>query len=46
MRLKVVGGKVDAGMLRAIADAAERYGSGYVHLTTRQQIEIPVRRIG
>ena len=41
MRLKVVGGRVDAGKLRAIADAAEKYGYGYVHLTSRQQIEIP-----
>ncbi len=41
MRLKVVGGKVDAKTLRMIADASEKYGSGYIHLTTRQQIEIP-----
>lgn len=41
MRLKVVGGRVDTKQLRAIADAAEKYGYGYVHLTTRQQIEIP-----
>jgi len=41
MRLKVVGGRMDAEKLRAIADAAEKYGSGYVHITSRQQIEIP-----
>ena len=41
MRLKVVGGRVDAKKLKAITDAAEKYGSGYVHLTSRQQIEIP-----
>lgn len=41
MRLKVIGGRVDAKKLRAIADAAEKYGYGYVHLTSRQQIEIP-----
>jgi dissimilatory sulfite reductase (desulfoviridin) alpha/beta subunit len=41
MRLKVVGGRVDAKKLRAITDAAEKYGSGYIHLTSRQQIEIP-----
>ncbi len=41
MRLKVVGGRVDAQKLRAIADAAEKYGYGYVHITSRQQIEIP-----
>ena len=41
MRLKVVGGRVDAEKLREIADAAEKYGYGYVHITSRQQIEIP-----
>jgi len=41
MRLKVVGGRVDAEKLREIADAAERYGYGYIHITSRQQIEIP-----
>ncbi len=41
MRLKVVGGMVNANKLRAIADAAEKYGSGYIHLTSRQQIEVP-----
>ncbi len=41
MRLKVVSGNLDAEKLRAIADAAEKYGSGYVHITSRQQIEIP-----
>ncbi len=41
MRLKVVSGNLDAKKLRAIADAAEKYGSGYVHITSRQQIEVP-----
>lgn len=41
MRLKVVAGRVDAEKLRAIADAAEKYGDGYIHITSRQQIEIP-----
>lgn len=41
MRLKVIGGRVDAEKLREIADAAEKYGYGYVHITSRQQIEIP-----
>jgi dissimilatory sulfite reductase (desulfoviridin) alpha/beta subunit len=41
MRLKVVGGTVGVKKLRAIADAAEKYGSGYIHLTSRQQIEVP-----
>ncbi|MDY9927858.1 4Fe-4S binding protein [Methanosarcina sp.] len=41
MRLRVVSGNLDAEKLRAIADAAEKYGSGYVHITSRQQIEVP-----
>lgn len=41
MRLKVVSGNLDAEELRAIADAAEKYGSGYIHITSRQQIEVP-----
>ncbi|NPE29176.1 4Fe-4S binding protein [Methanococcoides sp. SA1] len=41
MRIGVTGGHVDAAHLRALADAAERYGEGYVHITSRQGIEIP-----
>lgn len=32
---------MDAGQLKALADAAEKYGEGYVHITSRQGIEIP-----
>lgn len=45
LRLKVVGGKVTVEQLRAIADAAEQYGQGYVHLTSRQGVEIPYVRL-
>jgi len=45
MRVKVTGGRVDAEKLRAIADAAEKYGHGYVHITSRQGIEIPFVKI-
>jgi dissimilatory sulfite reductase (desulfoviridin) alpha/beta subunit len=41
IRLKTVGGRIDSEKLRALADAAEKYGYGYVHVTSRQQIEIP-----
>ena len=41
MRLKVVGGTVGVKKLRAIAGVAEKYGSGYIHLTSSQQIEVP-----
>ncbi|MFW5856315.1 MAG: coenzyme F420 hydrogenase, partial [Planctomycetota bacterium] len=41
VRLGVTGGAVPAAGLRAAAEAAERFGTGAVHLTTRQTIEIP-----
>lgn len=41
MRLKVVGGNVTAQQLAAVTAVAEKYGHGYVHLTSRQGIEIP-----
>jgi anaerobic sulfite reductase subunit C len=40
-RLRIVGGRVEARQLRALADAVEKYGDGHVHITTRQGIEIP-----
>ena len=41
LRLKVVGGHLDAKQLATIAELAEKYGNGYVHLTSRQGVEIP-----
>jgi dissimilatory sulfite reductase (desulfoviridin) alpha/beta subunit len=41
VRLRISGGMADAALLRKAADIAERYGTGQVHLTARQQIEIP-----
>ena len=41
VRLHVVGGQLAAEHLRAIEEAARRYGNGTVHLTTRQGMEIP-----
>jgi dissimilatory sulfite reductase (desulfoviridin) alpha/beta subunit len=41
VRPGVVGGRMDAAQLQAIAKAAERFGNGSLHLTTRQGIEIP-----
>ncbi|MBI9030497.1 4Fe-4S binding protein [bacterium] len=41
MRIGITGGQIDATHLRALADAAEKYGDGYVHITSRQGIEIP-----
>ena len=41
LRLHVAGGNLTSDSLRAIADAADRYGQGYVHVTSRQGIEVP-----
>ena len=41
MRLQIVGGYVTAENLRTIQAVADKYGEGYVHLTSRQGIEIP-----
>ena len=36
-----VGGTLTAENLKKIAEVAEKYGDGYVHLTSRQGVEIP-----
>jgi dissimilatory sulfite reductase (desulfoviridin) alpha/beta subunit len=41
MRLRVTGGRLDAAQVAAISRIAEKYGRGYVHLTSRQGVEIP-----
>ena len=41
MRLHSTGGRIEAAQLRAIADAAEKYGDGHIHITSRQGVEIP-----
>ena len=41
MRLKSVGGHFTAEQLGTIKAVAEKYGKGYIHLTSRQGIEIP-----
>lgn len=41
LRLRVVGGNVTAKQLAKIAEVSEKYGEGYVHLTSRQSVEIP-----
>lgn len=41
LRLRVVGGNVTADQLLTIAEVAKKYGHGYVHLTSRQGVEIP-----
>ncbi|MDD6208391.1 MAG: 4Fe-4S binding protein [Clostridiales bacterium] len=41
LRLRVVGGNLTAKQLAKIAQVSEKYGDGYVHLTSRQSVEIP-----
>ncbi len=41
LRLAVVGGNMTAEQLKVVADVAEKYGHGYVHMTSRQSVEIP-----
>ncbi|NTW48645.1 MAG: 4Fe-4S dicluster domain-containing protein [Chlorobiales bacterium] len=40
MRLRAVGGDVTAEQLLKISEVAKKYGNGFVHLSTRQGIEI------
>jgi ferredoxin-nitrite reductase len=44
LRLRLPGGIVPAAQARGIADVAERYGGGYVDITTRANLQI--REIG
>jgi len=41
LRLGVVGGNLTAENLATVAKVAEKYGHGYVHMTSRQGVEIP-----
>ena len=45
LRLRVVGGTVTVEQLLAIAEVAKEYGQDYVHLTSRQGVEIPFIRL-
>lgn len=44
LRLQVVGGNLTAENIRTVSEVAEKYGHGYVHMTSRQGIEIPFIR--
>jgi anaerobic sulfite reductase subunit C len=41
LRLRVVGGQINSGQLQKVGEIAEKYGRGYIHMTSRQGIEIP-----
>ena len=39
-RIKIPGGILSAAQLERLADAADRYGSGFLHFTTREDVQI------
>lgn len=41
LRIKVVGGQFLSEHLKKVYEIAEKYGQGYVHMTSRQSLEIP-----
>lgn len=41
LRLRVVGGQLKANQIAKISEIAEKYGQGYIHMTSRQGVEIP-----
>lgn len=45
LRLRTVGGHLSAEQLAKIAEVSDKYGEGYVHLTSRQGVEIPFIRL-
>lgn len=40
VRLRVAGGRLTSVQARGVAEVARRYGRGWIHLTTRQNIEL------
>ena len=45
LRLAVVGGNLTAENIKTVAEVAEKYCRGYVHMTSRQGIEIPFIKV-
>lgn len=41
LRLAVIGGNLSAEQIKTVSEVAEKYGKGYIHMTSRQGIEIP-----
>lgn len=41
LRLRVVGGQMNANQVQKVSEIAEKYGQGYIHMTSRQGLEIP-----
>lgn len=45
LRLEVIGGHMTAEQIQTVSEVADKYGKGYVHMTSRQSIEIPFIRL-
>ena len=41
LRLRVAGGQIEARQIAKVSEIAEKFGAGYIHMTSRQGIEIP-----
>lgn len=41
LRLRVVGGQMKADQIRKVSEISAQYGHGYIHMTSRQGVEIP-----
>lgn len=41
LRLRIAGGNIETKHLQKVYEIADKYGNGYIHLTSRQCIEIP-----
>lgn len=41
LRLRIVGGQINSEQLLAVCEVSKKYGQGYVHMTSRQGMEIP-----
>jgi dissimilatory sulfite reductase (desulfoviridin) alpha/beta subunit len=41
LRLRVVGGQLQGKQLKTVQRIADEYGEGYIHMTSRQSLEIP-----
>ncbi len=41
LRLGIVGGQIQADQLLKVYEISKKYGKGYIHMTSRQSIEIP-----
>lgn len=41
VRLHIVGGRIEGYQLSKLQEISDKYGRGYIHITTRQGVEIP-----